>query len=160
MSPGRLQQGSPRVDKISKNLGALGEIWVGDVMKTNPICVNSKESIDVAAGLLSDNNIRHLPVVDSDGNLQGILSDRDLLGAVMKTRPWILQDRLDNSWTQHRVREFMTKTPETVTADVDLTEAGNRMLENKISCLPVVEGNRVVGIITESDFVRLICEGL
>lgn len=155
----RISQSASQKEKLAKSLGSIRKLWVADLMNRNPICVDVREDIEVAAGLLSDNNIRHLPVVDSDGNLQGILSDRDLLGVVMRTRPWILQDRTENIWTTHKVREFMTKTPETVTPDIDLLEAGEIMLENKISCLPVVEGNRVVGIITEADFVKLVCEG-
>jgi CBS domain-containing membrane protein len=153
------EQSEPHKQKLSKNLSAIRKIWVGDVMHRDPIVVDVREKIEVAAGLLSDNNIRHLPVIDSDGNLQGIISDRDLLGAVLNTRPWVLQERLDTQRSHHRVREFMSTSPETITPDMDLLEAGSLMLENKISCLPVVEGNRVVGIITATDFVKLVCEG-
>ena len=155
----RFEQSEPRKQKLSKHLSLIRKIWVGDVMHRDPIVVNIKDKIEKAAGLLSDNNIRHLPVIDSDGNLQGILSDRDLLGAVLNTRPWVLQERLDNERTRHTVREYMSSSPETVTPDMDLLEAGSIMLDNKISSLPVVEGNKVVGIITATDFVKLVCEG-
>lgn len=160
MATSRYQQSSQRAEKISQSLASVRGMWVGDVMRRDPICVDVRENIDVAARVMADNNIRHLPVIDSDGNLQGIISDRDLFGMVMRTRPGVLSDRIGNQWVQHKVREFMSKTPETVTPDTELMEAGEIMLEYKISGLPVVEGSRVVGIITEADFVRLVCEGL
>lgn len=159
MSSQRFEQSGPQKESIARKLSAIRKVWVGDVMNRHPIVVNVKEHIEIAAGLLADNNIRHLPVVDDDGNLQGVISDRDLLGAVLNTRPWVLQERVDSQRSHHRIREMMTVSPETVTPDTDLLEAGSMMLDNKISCLPVVEGNRVVGIITATDFVKLVCEG-
>jgi CBS domain-containing protein len=52
------------------------------------------------------------------------------------------------------VREIMVTEIETVDPDTPLVEAAETLFENKIGCLPVVEGNRLVGILTESDFVR------
>ena len=52
--------------------------------------------------------------------------------------------------------QVMSKTPETISPDTKLNDAATILLENKISCLPVVEGNHLVGIITESDFVKFL----
>ena len=135
----------------------IQQIWVSDVMSKSPLVIEANEKIEVALGLMADNKIRHLPVIDQDENLQGIISDRDLLKSFANLKPWVTQDRIEYGRSHHPVREFMTATPEVITPDSSLLEAGSLMLEYKISCLPVVEGNKVVGIITESDFVKIIC---
>lgn len=148
------------VQELSKVLESIGEIWVSDIMQKNPITVNLNENLDTATGLLSDNNIRHLPVINKDGDIVGIISDRDLLNAILRIPPGKLLDRIENPWNTATVGTVMSKTPETVSPDTSLLEAGAILLENKISCLPVVEGDHLVGIITSSDFVKLVSQGL
>lgn len=148
------------LQELSQVLESIGQVWVSDVMQKNPITVNLNENLDTATGLLSDHNFRHLPVVNSDGDIQGVISDRDLLNAILRIPPGKLFDRIDNPWNETKVRSVMSKTPETVGPDTTLMEAGSILLENKINCLPVVEGDHLVGIITSSDFVRLVSQGL
>ena len=135
----------------------LRSIWVSEVMSRDPVTVKMNDRIEEAFGLMRDNQIRHLPVLDRDGNIQGVLSDRDLLKDVGQSKPWVLQEKMLNLRSHHFVRDFMTPTPEVINPDSTLFEAGLILLENKISCVPVVEGNQVVGILTETDFVKLIC---
>lgn len=148
------------LQELSQILESIGQVWVSDVMQKNPIAINQNENLDTATGLLSDNNFRHLPVINNDGDIQGIISDRDLLNAILRIPPGQLLDRIENPWNTAKVSSVMSKTPETVSPDTNLMEAGAILLENKISCLPVVEGDHLVGIITSSDFVRLVSQGL
>lgn len=148
------------VQELSEILDSIGQMWVSDVMQKNPITVNASESLDTATGLLSDHDFRHLPVVNRDGDIVGIVSDRDLLNTILRIPPAKILDSIENPWHTTKVSTVMSKTPETVTPDTSLLEAGSILLENKISCLPVVEGNHLVGIITSSDFVRLVSQGL
>lgn len=86
-------------------------------------------------------HIRHLPVVDAEGGLVGIVSDRDL--------PW-------SEGTIEPIGDLMTVDVETVAPDTDLTEAALLLIRDRIGSLPVCEATgKVVGIVTESDFVRL-----
>ncbi|MEY4616350.1 MAG: hypothetical protein RJB66_1310 [Pseudomonadota bacterium] len=142
--------------ETAKAIESLGQLLVSDIMRDSPISLKPNEGIHQAMTLMSDYGIRHLPVVDSEGDLQGVVSDRDILNAVVRLRPWKLVERMENPWQEVRVSAVMTKVPESINPDTSLTEAGRMMLENKFSALPVVDGNRLVGIITESDFVRLI----
>lgn len=154
------QKKNVSLQELSQILESIGQVWVSDVMQKNPITINQNENLDTATGLLSDNNFRHLPVINNDGDIQGIISDRDLLNAILRIPPGQLLDRIENPWNAAKVSSVMSKTPETVSPDTNLMEAGAILLENKISCLPVVEGDRLVGIITSSDFVRLVSQGL
>ena len=144
--------------QASRQLQTLGHLKVSDVMQEHPVTAREDESIDAVAQLLSEYNVRHLPIVDQDGNVQGIVSDRDLLKVVWKVSPGLALRRAENAWSHRRVSEIMSKTPETVDAETELVDAGLTLLENKFGALPVVEGGRLVGIITESDFVRLVCQ--
>ena len=154
------QKKNVSLQELSQILESIGQVWVSDVMQKNPITINQNENLDTATGLLSDNNFRHLPVINNDGDIQGIISDRDLLNAILRIPPGQLLDRIENPWNAAKVSSVMSKTPETVSPDTTLMEAGAILLENKISCLPVVEGDHLVGIITSSDFVRLVSQGL
>jgi CBS domain-containing membrane protein len=144
----RFPKGEALPKTLLKALENIGEIKVSDIMQSNPITVKAQETLDTAASLLSDNKIRHLPVIDSRGDVQGILSDRDLLSLMLRMGPW----------NSKRVSQVMTKIPETVTPETSLIDAGTILLENKISCLPVVEGHHLIGIITDSDFVKLVSQ--
>lgn len=154
------QKKNVSLQELSQILESIGQVWVSDVMQKNPIAINQNENLDTATGLLSDNNFRHLPVINNNGEIQGIVSDRDLLNAILRIPPGQLLDRIENPWNSVKVSSVMSKTPETVSPDTNLMEAGAILLENKISCLPVVEGDHLVGIITSSDFVRLVSQGL
>ena len=87
--------------------------------------------------------VRHLPVVDGDGKLVGVVSDRDVHVA------WALG-------AETAVERFMTRYTHFVFADTSAREAASRLLYDKIGCLPVVDRDQqVVGIVTETDFLEI-----
>jgi len=99
--------------------------------------------------------IRHLPVLDENGQMAGIVTQRDLFrGALAKALGYgeRAQRQLMDTLV---VKEVMTSDVITTTPDTPLAEAARVLIERKIGCLPVVEGGRLVGIITEEDFVAL-----
>lgn len=128
---------------------------IADLMTEDVVTVTPDTDLSVAWNLFEDASIRHLPVVDEDGNLVGVLTQRDLarkaLGSVDDLPPQEQHALL----AERTVEEIMQPSPEFATPDESLVDAAERMVEHKIGCLPVVEGERVVGIVTESDFVRL-----
>ncbi|MEE8523886.1 MAG: CBS domain-containing protein [Thermoanaerobaculia bacterium] len=85
---------------------------------------------------------------------------RDLMTAdVVAVRPADTLATLEDTILERlRVRELMTTGVESTEAERDIRDAAQVMLENKYGCLPVVEGERLVGILTEADFVRLFAE--
>jgi CBS domain-containing protein len=98
--------------------------------------------------------IRHLPVLDDDGQLAGILSQRDLFrGALARALGYGARAQ-QKLLGQLLVKEVMTNHPVTIGPDAPLADAARLMLERKIGCLVVVEDGRVAGILTESDFVK------
>jgi CBS domain-containing membrane protein len=106
--------------------------------------------------LMNDKHIRHVPVVDADGGIVGLVSERDLLRRAAGLEGEIpLSVRSDLS-TAVKVREVMTWHVETVEADEDAAIAAGVMLDNKYGCLPVLEQGVLAGILTEADFVRYV----
>jgi acetoin utilization protein AcuB len=101
----------------------------------------------------------HLPVVASDGNLVGIITDHDCRTAL--GLPDLNRVRWEKNYlaSQLRVRTFMTAEP--IVADVGMMadEAARLMLEHRVNCLPVLREGTVVGMVTMSDvlvaFIRL-----
>ena len=119
---------------------------VRDVMATDLVTVQPQETARHAYRLMRDRRFRHLPVVE-DGQLVGILSDRDL-------RPVLLSPTLARA----RVRELMSEDLTTVGPDAPVEEAASLLVVKKIGCLPVVADGRLIGIVTETDLLAVLVE--
>ncbi|MEZ4705915.1 MAG: CBS domain-containing protein [Caldilineaceae bacterium] len=130
---------------------------VRDWMTDGPVTIAPQLSLYEAYNRMIENDIRRLPVVDRRGNLLGIITLSDVVKTAAFTRDSakVESDLLANSQT---VAAIMTEAPITVAPDDTIQEAAEVMLENQVSGLPVVDGARVVGIITESDIFRLVVE--
>ncbi len=129
---------------------------VADIMTDEPVVVRMNEDLEVAWDLMEESNFRHLPVVDRYGDIQGIISERDLEKYEKQIRRRQMKASIEATANSVKVKNIMTKVPETASPDMSLFEAGTLLLENKISCLPVVDGSHLVGILTEADFVKLV----
>src|SRR6516162_6169537 len=128
---------------------------VRDVMTAEVTTLQRNDKLTLADDIMRLGRIRHLPVLDEDGRLAGIVSQRDLFrGALAKALGYgeRAQRQLMDTLV---VKELMTSDVITTTPDTPLTDAAHVLVERKIGCLPVVEAGRLVGIITEGDFVAL-----
>ena len=136
----------------------MTKLFVRDLMTQTSVAVAPADDLQVVHDLMDDRGIRHVPVVDGDGDVVGIVSERDLV-----RRALALAENLTLSEQQAMMREvtvetIMTTDVETVQPDAELALAGRLMLDNKYGCLPVVEGAHLTGILTEADFVRFLSE--
>ncbi len=119
---------------------------VRDIMSTDLVTVSPGESARRAYELMRDRRFRHLPVL-ADGRLVGILSDRDL-------RPVLLAPGLADA----TVAELMSEHLTTIRPDTPVEDAASLLVVKKIGCLPVVDGDRLVGIVTETDLLAVLVE--
>lgn len=119
---------------------------VRDIMATTLVTVGPHEPSRRAYQLMRDHRFRHLPVV-SNGRLVGILSDRDL-------RPIVFSPSL----AETPVADLMTEPPTTIAPDAGIEDAASLLVVKRIGCLPVVEGDRLVGIVTETDLLAVLVE--
>lgn len=132
---------------------------VRQLMTEGVFFVRPADPISTVRDLMIDKRIRHVPVVDDDGELVGLVSERDLLRQVLaetEALPRALRTDLHESL---RVSEIMTRDVETADVEDELARAAEAMYESKFGCLPVLDGGRLVGILTEADFVRYHYEG-
>jgi CBS domain-containing protein/SAM-dependent methyltransferase len=128
---------------------------VQDYMQSMPHTATLDERLRSAYGRMCVLHIRHLPIVYAGQQLMGILSDRDVRQAERSTDSKLAAreraDRLD----ELTVRDVMTTPVYTVSRDTSIADAGQRLLEHQIGCLPVVYGgNQLEGILTVTDLIR------
>lgn len=137
----------------------MGKLKVMDLMTENVFSVNADEDLSRLSDLMDDIHVRHMPVKDKEGRLVGLVSQRDLLRSALYTSKDLPLTEQRELLKRMTVGEIMTSDPETAEMDDNIEEAGRIMLENKLGCLPVVEGGKLVGILTEADFVKFVVEG-
>lgn len=113
------------------------------------------DKLAVADDVMRLGRIRHMPVIDEDGALAGIVSQRDLFHSGLLRALGYGTHAKDQALGLLALKEAMKTDVVTVTPDAPLAEAAKIMLERKIGCVVVVEGTKLVGILTESDFVKL-----
>ncbi len=128
---------------------------VRDVMTPHVVTLKHNDSLRSADDLMKTGRIRHLPVLDDDGKLAGILSQRDVFHSGLLRALGYGSHAKAQALASLLVKEAMHTDVRTIGADVPLVDAASALLEHKIGCLVVVEGDRVAGILTESDFVQL-----
>jgi CBS domain-containing membrane protein len=130
-------------------------LLVRDVMTKDVVTLERNEKLNVADDVMRLGRIRHLPVVDDDGNLAGIVSQRDLFHSGLLRALGFGSHAKERALDVLVLKEAMKTEVETTGPSAPLTEAAKLMLERKVGCLVVVEGKKIVGILTESDFVKL-----
>lgn len=128
------------------------------VMSHPVITVAPGASVKDAASLLVTHGISALPVVDSGGELVGIISEADLLSIEARPDPrtQAMPIRPTAGSTPHAVSDVMTKKVITVTTGSELADAARIMIEAEIKRLPVMRGRRLVGIVSRRDLIRVI----
>ncbi len=137
----------------------MPELLVRDLMTADVIAVFPNDTLATLRELMVERDVRHMPAVNDDGDLVGLVSERDLLRHSLIQQADVPDFVEDTILERLEVRELMNTGVESADPDQDIREAAQIMLENKYGCLPVVEGQRLVGILTEADFVRLFAEG-
>lgn len=127
---------------------------VRETMTPDPVVVHPDTSFGDAMELLRAKRIRRLPVVDDKGALVGIVVEKDLLKAAPSPATTLSVYEIPYLLSKLKIKDIMTRRVITVEEDWPLEEAARVMVEHKIGCLPVVRGNKVIGIITETDIFR------
>lgn len=133
---------------------------VRERMTANPVVVNPDTSFEDALQLLREKKIRRLPVVDKNGNLVGIVVEKDLLYASPSPATSLSVFEIHGLLAKLKIKDVMTKRVITVGEDCPLEEAARIMVDHKIGSLPVLRDKKVVGIITETDVFKIMTEAL
>jgi acetoin utilization protein AcuB len=133
---------------------------VSEAMSRNVATIEAAEPAHAAIGRMLARKIRHLPVVNAQGALVGIVTDRDLRHHLFSPGVFerIGQVSSDDLLKAATVKQVMSSPAVSIHVDEDLETAARLMVGRKIGSLPVVENGRVVGIITETDLLRQIVQ--
>jgi acetoin utilization protein AcuB len=139
------------LNRLSGGLAVIAQ----DLMTKNPVRINEEAKVRDAVELLANLDVRHLPVVNADDEVVGMLSDRDLRAL---TVPAINAGEYEGRVMRAldaKVATVMSADVLTVDAEADVYEIVDLMLDNKVGAVPVVdsEGN-LVGIISYIDVLR------
>lgn len=128
---------------------------VNDLMTKKVFSLQEHDNVQTARSIMNLGRIRHIPIVDREERFVGLLTHRDLLAVTISKLADIedeVQNEIDASIPIH---EIMRRDVTTISPNVDLREAAELLLQHKYGCLPVVKDEKLVGILTEADFLKL-----
>lgn len=133
-------------------------LLVEDVMTTDVVTLHRNDKLSIAEEVMKHKRIRHIPVLDGDGSLCGIVTQRDLFRGIILRSLGYGSRAEEKMLDMLSIKDAMHEDVVTITPDALLADAAGLMLEKKIGCLPVVDGGRLVGLLSEADFVRQFAE--
>ena len=133
---------------------------VEDRMTSDPVTITTNTSLKDALELVRSKSFRHLPVLDEDGGLVGIVTEKSLVYASPTPTTTLSIFEVDYILSRTRVGQVIQGSVITVGPDLPIEEAARVMIDHRIGCLPVVEGEKLVGIISDTDIFRVFAEGL
>ena len=134
--------------------------FIREKIQRNPVTISPDTSFYEARGLIHEKGVRHLPVVEKNNRLVGIVTDRDIRNAAPSGATLLSVQELHYLLAKLRVSAFMTPKERliTITPDALIEEAVQLMHDHKIGCLPVLEGGKLYGIFTETDALDLLVD--
>ncbi len=130
---------------------------ISELMTRDVKTLDRNDTLSLAEDLMKMKRIRHLPVTDDDG-LAGIISQRDMFHAGLSTAMGFGTKAKGEFLKAVLVKEVMTAEVITIGSGADVKAAARLMLKKKIGCLPVVDDGKLVGLISESDVIRIVAE--
>ena len=139
-----------QVDEKIENQGAK----VKDLMSSELFTLFKDDTLKSLQDIFDLKMIRHVPIIDDNRMLVGLVSQRDFLKFSVSKLVRAGKNDIDDLYSKTMISEIMGKKVMTVSPETPLSVAGAAMLKHKYGCLPVIDKDRLVGIITESDFVE------
>ncbi len=130
-------------------------ITVNEFMTTGPCTLRETDTINAARQIMTEKHIRHIPIIDSENHVLGVVTQRDVLAA---TEPVLSSSiRSDSVAAQPDIRlsEIMIRNVSVIHQSDSLRQAALYLQAHKYGCLPVVSDDRLIGIVTDSDFIAI-----
>jgi CBS domain-containing membrane protein len=140
------------------NSGSFYGPTVQDLMTRRPVCLSGESTVKDLAQLMKTRGIRHVPITDGNSVLIGLVTHRDFLSIAVSKLAECPAEELDELYSSLKIKDVMGRKVTSASVDTPLEEAAAIMYRNKFGCLPVVENGKLVGILTEADFVKAFIE--
>jgi len=131
---------------------------VKDQMTPNPVCGHPKMPVTEAQALMQESNFRHLPILDADNKLVGLITQRSLMHAIPDDLDQFGPFVVNYVLAKLQAHNIMVRDVITIGPDTTIEEAARIMADNKIGCLPVMQEDELVGIISDNDLFRIMME--
>ena len=128
---------------------------VSDLMTTQLFTLLESDSLYTAKQIMEMARVRHVPIVDAKDTFIGLITHRDMLSVAVSKLSDIAPSTQDELDAGIPLREIMRTDVAIVSSDTQLRDGAQMLLDHKYGCLPVVDNGKLVGIITEADFLRL-----
>jgi acetoin utilization protein AcuB len=128
-------------------------------MSYNVLSIDENDTLLHAIRMMKDNKIKHLPVVNRSGDLVGVVTDRDLKEASASDATTLEVHELMYLMDKVKIHGIMSREVSTIEKSTEIKQAAAIMVEKGIGCLPVMEGKKLIGILTRTDLLRP-CAGL
>jgi acetoin utilization protein AcuB len=127
------------------------------IMKTAVVSIGMDATLAAALELCAEQRIRHLPVVDEEGRLAGILTDRDIRYHLSPRLGTLSENNLDRASTQRRVHMVMSRQVIVGTADMTVAVGARLMMRHRLGCIPIVDAEtKIIGLVTTTDYLLLL----
>lgn len=127
---------------------------VRDWMSARPHTLTAEATLGDAVALMGRHQFRHVPIVDDQGAVIGMISDRDVKMALGPDAAGMLLEEIDPRQAEGSVSWFMSETAITVQVDAPLAEAARLFVETRVGALPVLDGDKLVGLLSVVDVLR------
>jgi CBS domain-containing protein len=128
-------------------------LTVAEIMTREPYTLGPDDTLASARKLMAEHHIRHIPVLSAEGTLIGVVTQRDVLAAGDSR----VMNRKEAAGEENYVAlsAIMTTPVQTVDENASLRGTAMHLQKNKLGCLPVLRKGKLVGIITDSDFIAI-----
>ncbi|HPZ15787.1 MAG TPA: CBS domain-containing protein [Sphaerochaeta sp.] len=127
-------------------------------MTRNPVTATPDMSIAEASNLMKQEKVHRLPVLDRDKKLVGIITEKDILYATPSPASTLSIHEMAYLLSKLTVKKLMSKNVVTITKDTTVEEAARMMVDQDLSSLPVLDGDRLIGIVSKSDMFKILLE--
>ncbi|MEA4860380.1 Inosine-5'-monophosphate dehydrogenase [bioreactor metagenome] len=127
-------------------------------MTRNPVTATPDMSIAEASTLMKQEKVHRLPVLDKEKHLVGIITEKDILYATPSPASSLSIHEMAYLLSKLTVKKLMSKNVVTITKDTTVEEAARMMVDQDLSSLPVLEGDKLIGIVTKSDMFKILLE--
>ena len=139
----------------------MSPVLVKHIMTSEVVTFFAEQTLPLAEDVMRIHKFRHLPVVDSQRRLLGLVTQRDVLRAQISFLTGLTEDERRARQDDVHISKLMTRDVWTVGPETLASHAGQTLLDHRYSCLPVVDRDGVlVGIVTERDFLKLAIKAL
>ncbi|MFA5447089.1 MAG: CBS domain-containing protein [Sphaerochaeta sp.] len=127
-------------------------------MTRNPVTATPDMSIAEASNLMKQEKVHRLPVLDKDKKLVGIITEKDILYATPSPASSLSIHEMAYLLSKLTVKKLMSKNVVTIDKNITVEEAARLMVDQDLSSLPVLDGDRLIGIVSKSDMFKILLE--